>query len=65
LVYTLYGIGTVVWTPDPTREEKHCSEVSACECRNAAVSVDEGTIITSANQCSSSTNEKKQTYGRT
>ena len=52
----------LVWTPDPTCEEgtgeNPYPEVSA-------VGVDEGKKITSANQRSSQTNDRKRIYGRT
>ena len=45
----------LVWTPDPTREEGSGKNLArkCLERWNAAVSVDEGTNITSANQRSS------------
>ena len=63
----LGGGGGVVWTPDPT-DEKGSGEKPCRKCLerwNAAVSVDEGTNITSAKQHSSSINDRKRIYGRT
>ena len=55
---------SVVWIPDPTHEEGS-GERKCLEHWNAAVGVDEGKSITSTNQRSSQTNERKYIYGRT
>jgi len=62
-----WSYSNVVLSPDPTREEGSMENLAwkCLECWNAAISVDEGTNRTSAYQCSSSINDKKQIYDRT
>jgi len=70
-VYHLVSQGVVtVWTPDLSGRTRKCLggknlTWKCLECWNAAVGVDEGKNITSANQHLSSTNDGKQIYGRT
>jgi len=59
----IIGSVAIVWTPDPSSSARKGLGKNLAwkclECWNAAVGVDEGKITSSANQCSSSTNERK------